>query len=406
MSVADVLLVALRVTLAGSASILLVLLLRHPLRRMFGATVAYGAWVAVPLAIAAAMAPAATLPQTVGALLIVPGSSALAIVQDQLAAASRSGAAVAVGVWFVGMALTALLFVRRQLRFQRSLGELRLQEDGSFVAQVSLGLPAVVGILRPRIVMPTDVAARFDAAQQSLVREHERVHIVRGDQLANLLVVVLRCLFWFNPLLHWAAPRFRQDQELACDARVIALHPHARRDYGEALLNAHLAATIAPLSCQIGFGHPLKERIAMLKHPLPTAARRVTGIALVMALATGIGCVTNSAQTATATPDTPVRIVKWGAFPEYPPDARSQGIGGMVKLAVDIRRDGTIRKVKVVSSSPEGVFDAAATEVARSMEFLPAIKHGRRVASRVVVPVKFDLHSHDGAEKKREPESF
>lgn len=44
-------------TLAVSAALVLVLVLRAPLRASFGARVAYGAWVLVPLALVVAMLP-------------------------------------------------------------------------------------------------------------------------------------------------------------------------------------------------------------------------------------------------------------------------------------------------------------------------------------------------------------
>ena len=38
----------------------------------------------------------------------------------------------------------------------------------------------------------------------------------------NAVVEVACCANWFNPLVHLAAHRLRTDQELACDATVIA----------------------------------------------------------------------------------------------------------------------------------------------------------------------------------------
>src|SRR5690606_23093982 len=89
--------------------------------------------------------------------------------------------------------------------------------------------------------------------------------------------------------LHAAARRFRHDQELACDQRVIARHPQSRRSYGEAMFKTQLAAGPLPLGCHWGYGHPLKERIAMLKQPIPTRARVLTGSALMLALSLGVG---------------------------------------------------------------------------------------------------------------------
>jgi TonB family protein len=123
------------------------------------------------------------------------------------------------------------------------------------------------------------------------------MHIVRGDLHANALTAALRCVFWFNPLLHLAARHFRHDQELACDLRVIARHPDSRRAYGEAMLKTQLALHPLPLGCHWG-SHPLKERIAMLKQPVPSLTRWVAGAALVGTLAFGVGFAAWSSQPA------------------------------------------------------------------------------------------------------------
>jgi bla regulator protein blaR1 len=394
MTAADCLAALAAATVAGSAAILVVLLLRRPLRRAFDAGAAYLSWALVPLASITVLLPAASIPDTVARVLVVPGSSALISFTLQLqGAAFHYGAAALLVLWGSGAAGAFLLLLRRQLSFERALGRLQLQSDGTYVAQTSAGLPAVIGILHPRIVLPADHAARFDGGQRLLVREHEAVHIARGDQLANMLALTLRCLFWFNPLVHWAAPRFRHEQELACDARVIARHPRARRAYGEALLGTRALLAAAPLTCQIGFGHPLRERIAMLKRPVPSRPRRIVGIALVLALVAGVALAANATKGDTGPPDVRPRP---DALPDlrgfYPPDAKSQGIGGLVKLRIHVTSDGTVDQVEVQSSEPQGVFDASAIEFAKRMTFSPARKGGKPVATWLVLPIKFDWH--------------
>ena len=39
---------------------------------------------------------------------------------------------------------------------------------------------------------------------------------------ANAVLTSLQCISWFNPPMHLAASRCRFDQELACDADVMA----------------------------------------------------------------------------------------------------------------------------------------------------------------------------------------
>ncbi|HZV39138.1 MAG TPA: TonB family protein, partial [Pseudoxanthomonas sp.] len=202
----------------------------------------------------------------------------------------------AVVLWVSGALATAALFAWQQWRFQRRLAGSAPHGEGLRIAHGSEGLPAVVGLLRPRIVLPADFDLRYDAGERELILCHERIHVARRDLWANAVAAVLRALFWFNPLLHYAAWRFRRDQELACDERVVAQHPQRRRDYAGAMLKTQMADSSLPVGCHWQASTPLKERIAMLKEHAPKPMRSVVGAALVSLLLIGGGYAAWAAQ--------------------------------------------------------------------------------------------------------------
>ncbi|WP_169742307.1 M56 family metallopeptidase [Arenimonas metalli] len=272
----------LEVTVAGSAAILVVLLLRRPILAWFGASIAYASWWLVPATLAAVALPATvvpTLPLPSVAMATAWGEAPARIV----AAVSFDATPWVLATWVIGFVVAGWRLVAQQRRFVRSLGELCPRADGLLQSTASLGLPAVVG-WRARIVLPADFERRYAPRHQQLVLCHEQVHHRRRDHWANAFVAGLRCLFWFNPLVHFAAGRFRQDQELACDAVVLTRFPGQRRAYGEALLKPQLAIEPLPVGCHWFGSHPLKERIAMLTRPLPSKPRWIAGLALVAAL--------------------------------------------------------------------------------------------------------------------------
>src|SRR5690606_22478189 len=141
-------------------------------------------------------------------------------------------------------------------------------------------------------------------------------HLARGDTRANLVAVVLRCLYWFNPIVHLADRSFRLDQELACDAAVIARHPHARRRYADAMLNMQLAVPGLPVGCHWQSSQSLKERILMLKQPQPGAGRRWAGRLALGAVLAASSYAAWAVRPAAA-PDVPVAP----AAPDAPPAA-------------------------------------------------------------------------------------
>lgn len=273
-------------TLACTAMLLLIWPLRAALLRMGSPTLAYGSWLLLPLALIACMVPhpAAELPQfTIDATMPVQAATPLPPAQDAISVQT-----LGITVWSLGAASALLLFVWQQLRFRRRLGRLQAStiEGVEVASSVSFG-PLVIGLLHPRIVVPRDFFERYDTQQQSLILAHERVHLQRGDLYANAVATLLQIGFWFNPLTHLAATRFRFDQELACDNAVLQRHGGLRQTYAETILKTQLTNQRLPIGCHWHSHHPLKERIMQLTSPRPTKSLRRTAHFLLAALAIG-----------------------------------------------------------------------------------------------------------------------
>lgn len=74
---------------------------------------------------------------------------------------------------------------------------------------------------------------------------------------------------------------------------------------------------------------------------------------------------------------------------EVPADARARNLAGRVVLSLRIGADGAVRAVKVLESSPPGVFDAVVTAAVRGWEFEPATYRGQPVEVWATLPVEF-----------------
>ena len=291
----DVMMVLLEATIASTLAILLVAALRVPLRRHLGAAAAHALWSCVPLACVAILLPARQA-ETQWALPLVAVVQPIPITGAGEAVPFPSLSSWLPWLWCAGAIVMTIRLALQQRRFIRGLGELAHAAPGVLRATTCNGLPAAYGVLRPKVVVPADFHTRYDPEERDLVLCHERLHIRRGDLAGNLLAALLRSLFWFNPLMHLAARLHRLDQEFACDAGVIARHPRERRRYGEAMLKAHLAGTPLPVGCHWTYQHPLKERIAMLKHPLHRRPRRFAAATFVMLTVAGAGIAAWAAQ--------------------------------------------------------------------------------------------------------------
>ncbi|PZQ62551.1 MAG: transcriptional regulator [Phenylobacterium zucineum] len=389
--IADILSALLRSNVAMGAAVLAVVLARGPARRAFGPVAAYGLWAMVPLAGLAAL-----LPRPVDAVEMT--ATVLAAAAE---AARRSSArpdvvpdAALLALWLAGAAVAATVLLARQVRFLRALGRLELGADGALRAERAGVGPAVVGALRPRIVTPADFEARFAPDERAVILIHEATHLARGDAAINAVAAGLTCLCWFNPLIHLAARWLRVDQELACDATVLAQRPAARRLYAETLLKTQLATQALPLGCHwpAGGEHPLKARIAMLKAPAPSRRRRLAGLALAGAASLGAACVAWAGQPA-ATPPL-ITLPDWTSRPSgedirAAAAAESARVDGMATIACRVARDGTLADCEVArASSPE--IGRVALALGGRFRMNPTTRDGQSTQDGVVrIPIRF-----------------
>lgn len=286
-----------RVNLAIAAGVAVVMALRPLARRYFGARIAYGLWL-LPLA-AAAMCFA---PQRVEHVVLEPVSVPLGQAAPVAIETVAAQPPYLLWAWIAGALLSLIVLALRQARFTLALGRLHKREDlGHHVrgAESCEHGPAVIGVLRPIIITPADFDSRFDAEERRIVLAHERAHMAQGDPWINVLVVLLQCVNWFNPFVHIGARALRVDQELACDAAVLAQSDGIRRRYAEAMLKTHIAAS-APIGCAWPPSdlNALKERIAMLKRNLPSRTQTLLGGAAIIVATAGVAAAAWAAQPA------------------------------------------------------------------------------------------------------------
>lgn len=356
MNADTVLALLVRANAVASVAIVLVLVLRPWVRRRLGARSAYWLWLVVPVAVAGAFAPAPAR--------VVPVASYAQVVAAEHAAGTveiappilgdggaRNATSAPTAAPVLADGLLVLWLLGAAALLARSIASTR-----RLAADASIG-PALVGVLRPKLVLPPDFEARFDAEERSLILLHEALHRASGDTAINALVELGRCLCWFNPLAHLAVTRFREDQELACDATVVAARPTARRVYAEALLKAQTASAFVPLGCAWTSiaGKRLGERIAMLGRPAPGRRGKLAGASAVALVGAALGYAAWAQQ--------PERVVvepaarpepRWTPTAEAPPGALSHALEGQRHdLFIEIAQKGDIDLVFFGTTSTE-----------------------------------------------------
>ena len=261
----------LEITLALSVVLVFILNVRRLMARYLGPASAYALWLIAPAAIIATLLPERTR-ETVVADFLVQGLPPGLAVLEQNAANSLLSLITAL-VWITGAVAMGARLAHQQRAFQKEVDSGRAG-------------PAITGLRYPRIVVPDDFEARFSYCERRLILAHEQVHLDRHDVCINAVVALARCLLWFNPIVHIAAVALRADQELSCDAEVVARRPRMRRTYAETLLKAQAASPAPPVAClwQTPGQHPLTDRIQLLAQQPASARRRRVAAFVVAAL--------------------------------------------------------------------------------------------------------------------------
>lgn len=325
-----------------SLGLLAVALLRRPLRRLAGPQEAYALWLLPLLCVAGTALPDAGLARLMLAPVVWHATMATLDARAQAALPGLSWALV----WAVGALLVAGGHWHRHRRFLRAL-PMDLQDCLRTPRGSS---PGLVGVWKPRLLLPLDFEERFTPQERAWVLAHEAQHARRHDNAVRLLAALLQALAWFNPLLWWALPALRHDQELACDASLLRRQPGQWRAYAQALLKTdpRFAVPAVPITASAWQPtHPLKERIEMLKTSshLPSWRRHLArlGLSAVALLAAGAVQALRSADTP-STPGTQGKSLTAGSVCRVMPKPNVP--------VVDLR--GRFELVAIYEVSPKG----------------------------------------------------
>jgi hypothetical protein len=128
--------------------------------------------------------------------------------------------------------------------------------------------PAVVGIVRPRIVVPQWLL-REDAATQAIVIAHEQQHLQAQDIRVLGGALLLTVLLPWNLPLWWQLRKLRFAMEVDCDARVLR-GGQSPSPYSAVLLSVatHLVPLRAAAAGLSESGSSLEKRIRIMHTPL------------------------------------------------------------------------------------------------------------------------------------------
>jgi uncharacterized protein (TIGR03435 family) len=198
-----------------------------------------------------------------------------------------------IGGWIAAARIRSTLVRPAPPEWQRTLSRLQARVGVTRPVRLLISAlvqaPAVVGWLRPVVLVPIGALAGLPSEQVEALLIHELAHIRRHDYLVNILQSVAEALLFYHPAVWWVSGHIRTERELCCDDVAVSLTGDALT-YALALAEiessrpAHLNAAVA------ANGGSLTDRIARLlgqsrpaSRTLPGPAVSVTAILLVVA---------------------------------------------------------------------------------------------------------------------------
>ena len=201
-------------------------------------------------------------------------------------------------LWLGGMAVLLLTGLFRYGLLKRRISDAVPAEEaqctmrGKRLERVyitdRIQMPMVLGIWKPRILLPSACSGEERKGERELILAHEQAHRLRYDHVTKVFVFGVLVIHWFNPLAWAAFLLYCRDVEMACDEKVMEwLGEESRKPYSLALLRfeEERSALLIPLA----FGESsARERIRhILNYRKPGSW--MTALALLLAaLAAGL----------------------------------------------------------------------------------------------------------------------
>ncbi|MGJ5813380.1 M56 family metallopeptidase [Paludibaculum fermentans] len=159
-----------------------------------------------------------------------------------------------------------------QQQWQRSVHmlaeRLRLRRPIRLYESAIADVPAVVGWLRPVILIPASALTQLTPGQVEALLAHELAHILRHDYLINLLQTSVETLFFYHPAVWWVGRHMRQERENCCDDIAVQVcgDPVV---YARALADLEQLRFQMPALAMAASGGSLLQRIERLILPQP-----------------------------------------------------------------------------------------------------------------------------------------
>ena len=153
-----------------------------------------------------------------------------------------------------------------QQTLSRLVTRMRVSRPVQLLESMLVEVPAVIGWVRPVILVPASALTGLTPQQLEVLLAHELAHVRRYDYVVNLVQCALETLLFYHPAVWWVSRRVREERENCCDDLVVALCGD-RRLYATALVEMERLRPAAPRLALAASGGSLLSRVRRLVSP-------------------------------------------------------------------------------------------------------------------------------------------
>jgi TonB family protein len=382
-----------------SLLIIVILSLRPLVMKWLNARVAYGLWLILPIFL---FLPSNFIEQAANSQVITFFSGAaflLPSIQPDSIFNSSGLELVVLITWFVGALVSIIFYLISYQTLKRSLMDFDYQLPAQQLTQKThyntqsilikntdlFDVPAVFGLFNATLILPKNFNAQSED-KQLMILKHEFYHLERRDHQINFLRVLIKSLFWFNPLVYWANKFVEADQEISCDLGVLRTSPTAeKKKYAKALIESvgglkqDYVMRQSNLVSQWKYQSLIKQRIKMMKNTNQKNWHSwvAAGLAITSIWATSL-VVAGDKDSVISEELVPVVVIE----PKFPTKALNEGVEGWVKVQMSVGADGQPFYIRVADSSPKELFDNSAMRAIKRWKFKPKIVNGKAVIQK------------------------
>lgn len=117
---------------------------------------------------------------------------------------------------------------------EKICNEMQLKNIGYRISE-NISTPMTIGLFHKKIIISKE---NLDEKQYEIIFRHELFHIKNKDIEYKFILLVLNCIYWFNPIIYIFKNQIDELLELKCDENVLQnKNKEFRVEYAKTLLN-------------------------------------------------------------------------------------------------------------------------------------------------------------------------